>query len=359
MKLVFDLSRVSENKTGIENYYYELTKSYLNLDSKNEIILISNKADYLQEFPDKFKKIVIKSEKPNFIWMIRVSIKLRLIRTDLFLSQSNFMFSTLFGKTIQVVYDLGPFIFPEYYEKDFIKKFKNQFKRASKSAKALVTISNTTRKDVVRLFPNAEDKTINIGSGLNSWITNKPKIKFGDVQERFKLGDKYILSVGTIQPRKNYINMIRAFAQFKKLNKDYKYVIVGQKGWLFEQIYAEVESLELEDSIVFTGFASEEELVLLYQNAKVFLNCSFFEGFGLPLVEAYFMEIPIVASSITIFKEVMQDQATYVNPNKPDEIADGLTDAVKIKPSIDKEFIEQYDWKNVAKSLKEVFELSY
>lgn len=359
MKIAFDLSQANNQKTGIENYYHELVKAYLKVDEKNEIVLISNNATYLEDYSDKFEKIVIKSSSPNFLWMSRVAFKLRRIKADLFLSQSNFLFSVLFNKTIQVVYDLGPFIHPEFYEPGFVKKFKRQFRTAARLAKGFVTISETTRKDVVRLFPKANGKTAYIGSGLNSWVQEKSATKFSEVKEKLGIESNYVLSVGTIQPRKNYINSIRAFAEFKKFHPNYQYVIVGKKGWLYDKIYSEVESLGLEDSVIFAGFVENDELIQLYKNTKVLLNVSSFEGFGLPLIEAYYHGAQIVASEILIFEEVMKGKAVFVNPEKPNNISDGLNEAIKLTSKPSKELLDQYNWEKVADRLKESFELTY
>ncbi|BCX13484.1 MAG: hypothetical protein KatS3mg085_016 [Candidatus Dojkabacteria bacterium] len=140
------------------------------------------------------------------------------------------------------------------------------------------------------------------------------------------------MSVGTLQPRKNYEKSILAFDKFKKDYPDYKFVIVGQKGWKYDRIFELISNRKLGESVIITGFVTEDDLKTLYtKTLQVYLSTSLWEGFGLPLIEAYYFDLPLVVSDIEIFHEVVENNAMFVDPNSEDEIKAALVKAVSGK----------------------------
>lgn len=352
MKIGIDLSRITEDKTGVEYYGYELARALFEKKMDNEFHAFSNKESFLQDFPTVISKRIIAAEKPNFKWIRNVVSILKKEKFDLFVSPSYFMFGVLFPRTVQIVHDLAPLRYPQYWPWKSHLMYRFQLRLATFRTKYFATNSEFTKKDVITTYPYIKNKTFMIGTGLHSWAyTNPSRNESQRVKQLYKLPHDYVLSVSTLQPRKNYIMMLRAFAILKKQNPDLQYLITGKKGWYYEDIFTEVKKLQLEDSVHFLGYVPEEDLPTIYDNAKVLLYCSMFEGFGLPALEAYARKIPVVTSDIPVLRETMHQYAFYADPQNPEDIAHQAQKALVSKTEINTDFLKQYEWKKVAQEL--------
>jgi glycosyltransferase involved in cell wall biosynthesis len=146
-------------------------------------------------------------------------------------------------------------------------------------------------------------------------VTNKERIK--NVRKKYGLGDwPFVISVGTLQPRKNYGMLIQAFKPVAEKSA-LRLLIAGGKGWLFEQMLAEVEAQGLENRVIFLGFVDDSDLPTLYSEANLFLFASLYEGFGLPLLEAMACGVPVITSNASSLPEVAGEAAVQLPPDSP------------------------------------------
>ena len=235
-------------------------------------------------------------------------------------------------KTIIVFYDLSFIRFPEFFSlpKLLWHKFVYPKKQAQK-ADFIVSISESTKKDLINLYGVQPEKikVIYPGIGEEFRIIDKNDPQILKVKEKYKIPDEFILYFGTIEPRKNILGLIKAFEEIKKerskkvLEVDWqgfeglvknhgekfvdfsklKLVIAGTKGWLCEEIFKKVKESEFSKDIVFTGFIEEEDKPYLYNLAKVFVWPSFFEGLGLPPLEAIACGVPTIVSNKSSLSE--------------------------------------------------------
>ena len=148
-----------------------------------------------------------------------------------------------------------------------------------------------------------------------------------------KTPKNYILSVGTIQPRKNYVRLIEAFSIFIKQNRqkfsDLKLIIIGKKGWLYEPIFAAPKKFGIEDRVKFMDFVPDAALPSYYKHALCFALPSLYEGFGLPVLEAMSYKCPVVVSNVSSLPEIAGKAGIYVDPTNVQDIARGLLTAVR------------------------------
>ena len=170
----------------------------------------------------------------------------------------------------------------------------------------------------------------------------------------------YILYVGTLQPRKNVSTLIKAFNKFKDTYPEFKLVIVGRKGWLYNQIFELVKQLKLEQNIVFTDYVSDGELVKLYKNAFCFVLPSLYEGFGIPVLEAMVNNCPVICSNVSSLPEIAGKAALYFNPKSEKDL---LKNLLKLKEDVSlknklikngKEQIKKFSWQKCADETLEV-----
>jgi glycosyltransferase involved in cell wall biosynthesis len=191
-------------------------------------------------------------------------------------------------------------------------------------ASHVIAVSEATRQDLIELYQTPPEKISVLHHGVGSEFrrVEEPE-QLAAVRQKYKLGEQpFILSVGTIQPRKNYQRLIQAFAQ---IHSKVLLVIAGGQGWRQEEIFNEVQKLGLENRIHFIGFVAETDLPALYSAAELFIYPSLYEGFGLPVLEAMACGTPVIASNQSSLPEVVGPAGLLVNPRDVTELAAAMS----------------------------------
>jgi len=223
--------------------------------------------------------------------------------------------------------DLSFMVFPDSFR--MLKRFyQRTFTRWSvHRASHLIAISTSTAQDLTRFFAVPEEKISVIFPGVDAAyrpVTSRAVLN--NFRRSRDLPQRFILFVGTLQPRKNLPTLLQAYAQFKRQsNTGHKLVLGGAAGWFYEPVHAAVEELGLEADVIFAGFIPDDELPLWYNAADVFVYPSLYEGFGLPPLEAMACGTPVIASDASSLPEVVGDAALLVDPHKPEEWGEALS----------------------------------
>lgn len=226
---------------------------------------------------------------------------------------------------VVTIHDMTLFITPRLHRWKKLLLDRTLIPLVARRAEAIVTVSKSARDDIVRLLKVPGDKVhvvMNAVSPAFQRIEDPNQIE--EVRARYDLQVPYILYVGNIEPRKNLVRLIDAFAQLKKAGLPHKLVMVGQSGWHCEPIYAEVERQGLKSEVLFTGYVPFEDLPSLYSGAAAMAFPSIYEGFGLPVLEAMACGTPVVTSRTSGLAEVADGAAMLVDPLSVDEIASAL-----------------------------------
>ena len=217
---------------------------------------------------------------------------------------------------VVTIHDLAYFYFSREFLKKDLHKLKNWTRYSVKKAARIIAVSQQTKKDIITYYDIPEGNIDVIYNGyektLNAKQRTSPNFKFNMLN--------YILYVGTLQPRKNVQTLIRAFSKFVVHNAQFKLILVGKKGWLYDEIFSLVKDLELEDKIIFTGYISDDELQNLYKNAWCFVMPSLYEGFGIPVLEAMSNKCPVIASSSSSVPEIGGKACLYFDPENEDQL---------------------------------------
>lgn len=231
-----------------------------------------------------------------------------------------------------------------------------------KAAKSLICNSEFTKKELLHYYPKVASKVAVIPMGIDLPTIEISLDKRKRILDKLMIYKPYMLYVGTIAPHKNIEVLIKAFANVKKLDKDYQLVIAGKKGWMYDEVFECVEALGLKKDIIFTDFVTEEQLEVLYQDASFFVSASLYEGFGFPPLEAMARGCATLVSDIDIFKETCQDAAIYCNPYNTDDIAskmvqliehDQFKQTLKLKG---KQRVKEFTWEKTARKTYEVYQ---
>ncbi len=230
------------------------------------------------------------------------------------------------------IMDLSYLHYPEMFLPKDLYQLKNWTDYSIKNSQKIITISQFTKSEIVKYYSVSPDKIVVVYPGLNEIYLKKNT-------EKPIIPGNYLLFIGTIQPRKNIERLIDAFAQ-GPARQNSKLVIVGKKGWLYQSIFAKVKKLNLENKVQFLDYIPETDMPNIYQNAKAFILQSFYEGFGIPVVEAMASGIPTIISNTSSLPEVGGKASIYVDPDSVDSIKNGIIKALTLKDFERKKLIQ-------------------
>jgi len=378
MKIVIDANELCSCRiNGVNSYIYNLLKALINLDDKNKFILYSK-----SEFREEFKLEIFRNKNffhkiirwPFLFWTyFRFPLALYHDKPDvLFMPIQTIPFFLPRCKIVVTVHDLAFLKFPQNFTfRDRLKLSWNTV-RAVKEATKVIVPSYATKKDVVEYYKVDPEKIRVIYHGQSKAKSQKPKAKSISQNSKFRIQKPYILFVGAVQPRKNIQGLIKAFeilkSKFQKnppiplLQKgsDIKLVIVGSKGWLYKDIFKKARKSKYAKDIIFTGQILREELSEIYRSAEVFVLPSFYEGFGMPILEAMANGVPVIAAKNSSMIEIVGQAGILINSYKPDKIADAIVRIIQDKNLKEKliktglEQVKNFSWEKCAKETMEV-----
>jgi glycosyltransferase involved in cell wall biosynthesis len=231
-------------------------------------------------------------------------------------------------------------------------------------ASTVVTLSKHAQQEILTLFPYLKNRVYAIPLAPSDLLQpiDKEKDLWPKIRSGYKIHSEFILAVGNLQPRKNLIRLVRAFASIRADLNRCQLVIVGKAQWQSSEVYSLVESLGLEEDVIFTGYVPDDDLRLLYNLATVFVYPSLYEGFGLPILEAMACGTPVIASRVASMPEVAGNAAILIDPYQEREIAGAIrrvvTD-VSLAESLSRRGLahaKQFSWARTAAKTRAVYE---
>lgn len=322
MKIGIDVRETANEKTGKGYYAFHLVKALLSLDNKNEYILYSNQEIY---FDNATIRII---NKKGLFWHKKVLSDIYKSGIEIFIAPTSYIIPALHNpekvKILMTVHDLIAFLYPKNHNKKAVLTEKLTLARALKKVKKVLSVSENTKKDLIKLFHIKENKIEIIHNAASDSFGIVEDDLCEEMRKEKGLPKEFIFSVGTLEPRKNYGTLIEAYAKIKAHHQDTKLLIAGKKGWKSESIFEKVEKLGLKNDVIFIGYVTEDELAKLYNLATVFAYPSLYEGFGIPPLEAMKCGCPVVTSNISSLPEVVGDAALLINPNSAEDLANAL-----------------------------------
>ena len=366
----FDGSRAFvKDRTGTENYSFQLLKALSGLDYKNQYMVYlrsSTQEDVLRGWPDTFQFKHIHW----FRFWTQGGLAIQTFKDDLdvlFVSAHTLPLVRKGGlKTVITVHDLGSEYLPSMHQLkqrlylSYIQKY--QLKTATK----IIAVSKATKEDLVKKVGIKAEKISVVYEGYNQKLYKpvKDDILIDSLRGYGLKRGKYFLFVGTIQPRKNLERVIKAFSAHLEgvkahLRGGLKLAIVGAKGWLSDGIYRLPQKLGIEDRVKFLGYVPEKDLPALYSGAIALLFPSLFEGFGLPILEAQACGCPVITSNTSSMPEIAGKGAILVDPYSVDDIVRGIREIgeVGVRQRLIKagfENIKRFSWEKCARETLKV-----
>ncbi len=224
---------------------------------------------------------------------------------------------------VVTVYDLSFLLFPESF-RPWNRLYLSLFTRLSvRKALRVIAISENTRRDLVRILGVEEGKVRVTYCGCDGSMRPLPRREVEEFRRKKGLPERFILFLGTIEPRKNLVRLLEAYRKLR--GKGVKLVLAGGLGWGYEPVLRAIEELGLEGDVLLPGFIPQEEKVYWYNAAEIFVYPSLYEGFGLPPLEAMACGTPVVASSAASLPEVVGDGGILVDPADPEALAGAIS----------------------------------
>jgi glycosyltransferase involved in cell wall biosynthesis len=282
------------------------------------------------QLPSNVAAVVVKPAARHalgFRWWfdVKVPLALRRYKADVFVSPDGFC--SLFTKVPQVlvVHDLAFLHYPKFIQKHQLYFYKRYTPKFLKKANIVATISQYSKQDIMKHYNLAESKIINVGSAAKEIFKPIDSQQREIVKEQYAGGNEYFVFVGGMHPRKNLLNLLKAFSIFKKWQKtNMKLVVAGRKSWMYEDTLEKLKTYKYRNEVIMLDYLPEDELAKVVAAAYALVYPSFFEGFGVPILEAMQCDVPVLTSSSGSMPAIGADAALYADPSSPQEIADNM-----------------------------------
>lgn len=350
-----------DKRVGIGEYAYELLRHFSEFRKPDITFQIYLKDQPLLHMPKGSKNWRYIIVQPHKFWTqigLPFSLFTYKLKPNVFFTPSHYAprFSPV--PTAIAIMDVAYVKFPELFASKDLYQLREWTKYSAKNAKKIFTISESSKSDIIKEYQLKPENVIVTYPGI------KEELRMKNLNQKFTISENYILFVGTLQPRKNIARLIDAFSQVLKVTKkkDLQLVIVGKKGWQYEEILEAPEKFHVSENVKFLDFVSDDDLPSLYKNALCYVLPSLYEGFGLPVLEAMKYDCPVITSNISSMPEAGGDAALYVDPTDVSDIAKkivSLIDNEKLRKELivkGQKQIKKFSWEKTAKETLEVLE---
>lgn len=316
MTILIDLTCLSFHLSGVERYALCISEELLKMDSNNKYILVFRNEVYpsFNKYIDdvRVRSIILHGDKKQLFLLFGLPKALNKIEADCYLflaSKSPVLFRR--KKIYNTIHDLVAWDYPQTMRTLQKVNSKVLNRNASIVSERIITVSEFSKGRIHSILHYPEEKILVAYSAVANSLSSENKRPYEEVKKKYKLPDKYIMNLSTLEPRKNLELLLRCYDQVAD-EVDYDVVLIGRKGWKIDEM---LESIKSNNRVHITGFVDDEDVVSVYQHAMCFVFPSVYEGFGLPPVEALYLGTPVLSSDAASLPEVLREQADYFTNN--------------------------------------------
>ncbi|MDM8521638.1 glycosyltransferase family 1 protein [Anaerolineales bacterium HSG6] len=371
MKITLDVSPTAQGHAGLGRYAGEVARALAEHEPQADLTLFYNETQPSDHLPDNLTRlpsqIVSMGNKP---WRMGVMASSFLRwpmdstfgATQIFHATNHLLAHFSQAKTVYTLHDLIFLHYPEYH------LFYNRWyltltmPRYLQTADMIITPSECSKQDALRFYDLPEEKfRVIYEAPAPTFQPSHDADLLQQVKQRYQLPDQFVLHVGTIEPRKNLSRLLEAFQPLLSDWPDLRLVLIGKKGWLYDQFFQRLQQLGLEERVIFPGFVAEEDLPAIYQLATVFVYPSLYEGFGLPPIEAMACGTPVVSSNSSSLPEVVGDAGLLIDPNDSQAIhvaMQRVLSSADLRADLAERGLKQaakFSWQQAASELMDVY----
>ncbi|MFH1484828.1 MAG: glycosyltransferase family 1 protein [Chloroflexota bacterium] len=331
MRIGIDYTSAATQRAGIGRFTKELVGALLEMDRESRYLLVKPSDGEVCLPPRENLSVYTLpfNERLGTILWHRLGLPLPIDfltgRLDIYHSPDFVLPPLRHGKTLLTIHDLSFLIHPECAHPKLAEYMSRAVPRSLRRATLVHANSENTKKDLIELLNIAPEKIEVVHEGVTPRFTRVTDgTALGQMRAKYGLEQPFILSVGTLEPRKNHGRLIQAHSMLKKRGLPHSLIIAGGKGWLYDETLSLPAKLGLAESVRFLGFVPDDELPALISLADAFVYPSIYEGFGLPPLEAMACGTPVVASNTSSLPEVLGDAAVLVDPKNTLSLAEAI-----------------------------------
>lgn len=312
--------------TGIGTYTNQLIKNLSKVDYDNNYLIFTPQCDSINNLQSNFKLELVNSTPSNSFWDdINVPNILNNADIELYHVPQNGvgLVDNIKCKKVITLHDIIPLKMPETVSDRYLKIFNNELPKILDNCDGIITVSNFSKDDIAKEFNFPAERIFVTPLAAEDIYTpmSKCQSKYS-ITKKYGIEEDFILYVGGFSPRKNILGLIEAYSMLpSKLRETFKLVITGKKGPSYSKYKNRAEELHVSTNVVFTDFIPVEDMPLFYNAAEVLVYPSFYEGFGLPPIEAMACGTPVIASNVTSLPEVCYESALFIDPNDIDTLS--------------------------------------
>lgn len=335
MRIGIDAHAIGARQGGNETYIRNLIRALAEIDRENHYTLYFNRADAARAWQGLYPNFDVRLlAPPTPIVRVPLALSLELRRRPVDVIHVQFTAPPFCPAPIlATIHDLAFEHLPETFTRRGRMQLRLTVRWTARRAARIATVSEFSRADLLSTYNLAPEKVVVTPNGVEPHFTPQPaRADEADyIRQRFGIARDFILSVGSLQPRKNLIRLFDAYGELRRgwEGNPPQLVLVGRPLWLYREILSEVGRRKWAGDVIATGYVSDEDLAALYRAALVFVYPSLFEGFGLPPLEAMACGAPVVTSRTSSLPEVVGGAALLVDPMETGEIARALTEAAR------------------------------
>ncbi len=364
MKVAIDARSLGTQHGGDETYMRNVIRSLAAIDPDGDYALYLARPlpDLIIPGAERMRRVVV-PDKP--FRRTPISIPLMAAREHIDVIHAQYAgppFAT--ARVVLTIHDISYERYPQWFTSTDLLYMRAFVPPTARRAAAVLTVSEYSKRDIVRRYCVPPERV------FVTYLAADPVFQplqrdvesLSTMRERYGTGDRYILCVGNLQPRKNLVTLINAYVRLRQADAmRHKLILVGRKGWLYDDIFAKARDSGYTDDLVFTDYVPDKDLVSLYNGADVFVYPSLFEGFGLPPVEAMACGTPVITSNTSALPEVVGDAAITVDPLNVEALATAIAQLLRdaeLQKRLSLEGLQRaasFSWDNTARRILDVY----
>lgn len=372
LRIGIDFTSAARERAGIGRYARELMRALSRVDHTNRYVLFVPRdahPDLLRyAWPPNFttRRAPLTERYLAALWQrarVPLPIEVFIGAVEVFYSPDFLLPPTFAARKLVTVHDLSYVRVPECFPAPLLNYLNRAVPPSLARADVVLADAVSTQDDLIDVYRVPREKIRVLYSGVEPRFGPNVSAESRARVRALTRGKPYLLAVGTLQPRKNYVRLIQAFAQLisnlDSLIPHLQLVIAGGRGWMYDEIFETVSRLNLQDRVLFPEFVADEDLPALYAEASLFVYPSLYEGFGLPVAEAMACGTPVVCSNTSSLPEVAGDAALYFDPRNVEDIVGALR-CVLTDPALGATLrargfaqVQPFTWEKAARALLE------
>jgi glycosyltransferase involved in cell wall biosynthesis len=326
-------------RTGVGHYTFELARALALLAPSDEFELVaplpfpgSVLEDIRLNCPDNLRAVNTdaNSIRRRRWWAVGLPLYLRKASLDLFHGTNYEVPLWNKRRSVLTIHDLSILLHADTHRADLARRARRRLPVMARSASMIITAAECIKREICQHLRVEPDRVLVTPFAPRSGFQAMPAEQASQTRQRLGIEDQFILFVGTVEPRKNLLTLVRAFDQIlRQTSRRPQLVVVGAEGWLMDELFAFIKESAIGDRLRLTGYLDDDDLRALYSSCTVFVYPSIYEGFGLPPLEAMACGAPVIASNIATFQETLGSAAQLVEPNDVGALAGSIVEILE------------------------------